>query len=53
MRRGYALQERSKVRSKLEGWTLVVLHEALDAFDLPRGSGPEGQKVRAGMLVCQ
>ncbi len=35
------------MRSRLESWTNAVLHDALDAFDLPRGSGPEGQKVGA------
>ena len=44
-------KELSKVTEKLSKWTQPTLNGALDLFDLPRGVGEEGKKVRVSLLV--
>ena len=42
------VKEREKDRAKLLGYHLPVIHSLLDLFDLARGSGDAGTKVRPG-----
>ncbi len=39
-------KEKEKTKEKLEKWTTALLNEALDVFELARGQGDEGKKVR-------
>lgn len=43
-------KEKEKAHDRLNKWSVSLLNEALDVFDLPRGSGEEGKKVRAAMI---
>lgn len=38
-------KEKSKILERLSKWQVKLLNDALDVFELPRGSGEEGQKV--------
>lgn len=39
-------KEAEKTQEKLTKWHLNVIHQALDLFDLPRGTGDDSKKVR-------
>lgn len=40
-------KEKERAHERLSKWQVNLLNEALDLFDIPRGSGDEGKKVRA------
>lgn len=44
-------KEKGRTHDRLNKWPVNLLNEALDIFDLPRGSGEEGKKVR--QFKCQ
>ncbi|MEW5312890.1 MAG: hypothetical protein WDW38_004488 [Sanguina aurantia] len=37
-------KENEKVKEKLTKWTLPLIHQSLDMFDLPRGTGDDSKK---------
>lgn len=39
-------KEAEKTKEKLMKWQVPVIHQALDLFDLPRGTGDDNKKVR-------
>lgn len=38
-------KENEKVKEKLTKWTLPLIHQSLDMFDLPRGTGDDSKGV--------
>lgn len=41
-------KENEKIKEKLTKWNLPLIHQSLDMFDLPRGTGDDSKKVCVG-----